>query len=265
MSDVGRLEEIMNSLVENHGKSAVVPPGWMQGRAAFGGLVGALAAEAMSKQVAASRPIRSFLGNFVAPAPEGELDIQSAILREGRAVVQTRADVIAGGQICFTATAAFGDDRPSSFVAPESAGDIPPRDSVPAMQGGDRPMPSFLNNFDIHWTGGGVPMSDSKDRNTSMWVRNRSNMDAFPIAKIISVADMPPPIIISHYGKLVRASTMSWSIEFVVPPEQVEGDWFYLDFQLDAAANGYSQQSGKIFDESGALVALSRQCMVYFE
>lgn len=265
MSDIGTLEEIMKSLAENKGTSAQVSPGWAQGRALFGGLVGALAAEAMSKQLTTPRPIRSFLGNFVAPAPDGKLDIRSEILREGRAVVQTRADVVSDGQICFASTAAFGDDRPGVLVTAEKAEDIPVRDSVPAMQPGDRPMPSFLNNFDIHWTGGGVPMSGSKDRHTSMWVRNRSNLDAFPIAKIISIADMPPPVVISHYDRLVRASTMSWSIEFVVPPEQMEGDWFYLDFTLDAAANGYSQQSGKVFDEAGTLVALSRQCMVYFE
>lgn len=265
MSDVGTIEEIMTNLAENDGKKVQIPTGWTQGRALYGGLVGALAAEAMAKQMTAPRPIRSLLGNFVAPAPDGELIVKSEILREGRAVVQTRADIIENGQVCFASTAAFGDDRPGVLVRHERASDIPSRDSVPAMQKGVRPLPGFLDNFDIHWTGGGIPMSGSKDRTTSMWVRNRCNMDAFPIAKIVSIADMPPPVVLCHYDKLVRASTMSWSIEFVVPPEQVEGDWFYLDFELDAAASGYSQQSGKIFDEAGGLVALSRQCMVYFE
>ena len=34
---------------------------------------------------------------------------------------------------------------------------------------------------------------------------------------------------------------------------------------LDAAADGYTQQSGRIYEESGRLCALSRQCMAYFE
>lgn len=265
MSDIGSLEEIMNNLAGNNGNRVQIPGGWAQGRALYGGLVAAIAADTMSKQLASPRPIRSFMGNFVAPAPEGELVVKSEILREGRAVVQTRADIIAGDQVCFAASAAFGDDRPGILVNPEKAGDIPARDSVPPMQQGARPLPGFLEKFDIRWTGGGVPMSGSKDMHTSMWVRNRSNMAAFPIAKIISIADMPPPVILCHYDRLTRASSMSWSIEFVVPPEQVEGDWFYLDFELDAAASGYSQQSGKIFDQTGALIAMSRQCMVYFE
>jgi len=37
-----------------------------------------------------------------------------------------------------------------------------------------------------------------------------------------------------------------------------------MEFEVDAAADGYTQQSGKIYDESGRLIALTRQCMVYF-
>jgi len=265
MPEAGTLEGIMNNLAQNSGSCVQIPDGWAQGRALYGGLVAAIAADAMSKTLASPRPIRSIMGNFVAPAPEGELTVKAEILREGRAVVQTRADVLAGDQVCFAASAAFGDDRPGVFVQGDKATSMPARDSVPPMRPSDRPLPKFLENFDIRWTGGGVPMSGSKDMKTSMWVRNHSNLDAFPIAKIVSIADMPPPVVLSHYDKLVRASTMSWAIEFVVPPEQVEGDWFYLDYGLDAAASGYSQQSGRIFDETGALVALSRQCMVYFE
>ena len=38
-----------------------------------------------------------------------------------------------------------------------------------------------------------------------------------------------------------------------------------LEFVVDAANNGYTQQSGKIYTEQGKLCALTRQCMVYFD
>lgn len=265
MSHAASFETIMENLSSHHGAAVDVTPGWAQGRALYGGLVAAFAAEAMAMTLSEPRPIRSLLGNFVAPAPEGRLQIRSEILREGRAVVQTRADVMADDQVCFAASAAFGDDRPAISVPASVSFEAPARNSVPLMQSGHRPLPGFLDNFDIHWTGGGVPMSNTGDRRTSMWVRHRSNMDAFPIAKIVGIADMPPPVIMCHFDRPVRASSMSWSVEFVVPPALVKGDWFYLDFTLDAAANGYSQQSGAVFSEDGTLVALSRQCMVYFE
>ncbi len=265
MSTTSSFEKIMQNLADHGGNAVDIPPSWAQGRALYGGLVAAIAAEQMAMKLTTPRPIRSLLGNFVAPAPEGVLDVRSETLREGRAVVQSRADVLAGDQVCFAASAAFGEDRPALSVPFDVDFDAPPRNSVPAMQSGLRPLPGFLDNFDIHWTGGGVPMSNSKDRKTAMWVRHKSNMDAFPVAKIVGIADMPPPVIMCHFDKPVRASSMSWSMEFVVPPGEVETDWFYLDFTLEAAANGYSQQSGMIFTEDGTLVALSRQCMVYFE
>ena len=264
MSDTASFRTMLDDLAAN-GTSVTIQDGWAQGRALYGGLVAAIAAEAMAMQVNPRRPIRTLLGNFVAPAPVGPLGVKSETLREGRAVVQTRTDIMAGDQVCFTATGAFGDDRAATNVAPEFPFDAPEKTSVPLMNTGSRPLPGFLDNFDVHWTGGGIPTSNTKDRKTGMWVRHKCDMSDYPIAKIVGIADMPPPVMMSHFDRQIMASSMSWSLEFVVPPERVESDWFYLDYTLEAASGGYSQQSGLIFAEDGTLVALSRQCMVYFE
>ncbi|MBL4838952.1 MAG: thioesterase family protein, partial [Kordiimonadaceae bacterium] len=58
---------------------------------------------------------------------------------------------------------------------------------------------------------------------------------------------------------------LSWALEFVCAPEDIETDWFYLEYTLEAASGGYTQQSGRIFDEHGNLCAISRQTMLYFE
>jgi len=57
---------------------------------------------------------------------------------------------------------------------------------------------------------------------------------------------------------------LSWSLEFIEAPEELTSEWFYLEFEVEAAADGYTQQSGRIYDELGRLVALTRQSMVYF-
>jgi acyl-CoA thioesterase len=266
MSDTVTLADIIQNLADRGGNAVTVPEGWGQGRALYGGLVGALVAESMVRQLESPRPLRSLMGNFVAPAPSGEVKLEASVLRSGRAVVQTRGDLVSGdGQVCFAATAAFGDNRPGLMVSATIPFRARPRDSVPPVSSTQRALPGFLRHFETHWTGGGVPMSGSGDRDTGMWVRHRCDMNAFPIAKIVAIADLPPPIIMSHYTDRVMTSSLSWSLEFIVPPESIQTDWFYLDFTLEAAANGYSQQSGAIFDEAGTLLALSRQCMVYFE
>ena len=99
----------------------------------------------------------------------------------------------------------------------------------------------------------------------NMWVRHRQDVSGFPIEKLVDIADIPQPVLLSHFEKPpVPASSLSWSLEFVEAPEEIVSEWFYLEFEVEAAANGYTQQSGKIFDETGRLVALTRQCMVYF-
>ena len=66
-------------------------------------------------------------------------------------------------------------------------------------------------------------------------------MSDFPIEKIIALAEIPPPVILSHYTEPgVPASSLTWSLEFVKEPESISADWFYLDYQIDHAAHGYT-------------------------
>ena len=252
--------------IDRSGASTVITPGWMQGRAAFGGLAAALAARGASTLVGPDKSLRSLMVSFVAPAPAGDVLVTADMLREGRNVAQVTAQVMAGDSVCTQVMAAFGSARDTKAAAPLAAFKPEPRDSAPLLDGSkNRTLPPFFCHFDGHWTGGGIPISNRADRRLGMWVRHKTDMSAFPAEKLIALADIPPPIMMAHYNQPVMASSLSWSLEFVVPPQTVSSDWFYLDFTLEAASGGYSQQSGSIFTESGQLVALSRQCMVYFE
>ena len=112
---------------------------------------------------------------------------------------------------------------------------------------------------------GNAPFSGRQSRNMALWVRHRTDLSDLPTEKLVTIADIPPPVILTHFDKPpVPSSSLTWSLEFVVPPETIKSEWFYLEFTVEAASAGYTQQSGKIFDESGQLCALSRQCMAYF-
>lgn len=262
---VTALPDLLQQLMESEDSSVTISPGWAQGRAVFGGLAAAIGLVGMEKVVGEGAPLRSLMTNFVAPMPQDRVKANARIMRSGRAVTQASVDVMAGDQVTVHASAAFGAARDGKSVAADAEFRAAPRESVPPLDAVRLNLPGFLQRFDIHWTGGGIPRSGTGDRSTGMWVRNRENMDAFPAAKIVAIADMPPPVMMAHYTQPVMASSLSWSLEFVRPAEEVETEWFYLDYELEAAAGGYSQQNGRIFDEHGQLCALSRQCMVYFE
>ncbi|WP_417465577.1 thioesterase family protein [Kordiimonas sp.] len=244
---------------------ATLTPGWMQGRAAYGGLVGGLLVAGMRQALKTPKPIRSLMVSFVGPAPAGDVQVVSSVLREGRNVTQATSQVRAGDAVCAQAMASFGDARETKSAAPNVEFKPEPRESVPPLEGAGRLLPPFLQYFDGHWTGGGVPMTGTEDRRLGMWVKHKSDMTAYPAEALVGLADIPPPVMMSHYKTPVMASSLSWSLEFLMEPENVKADWFYLDYTLEAAKDGYSQQSGMLFTEAGDLVALSRQCMVYFE
>lgn len=263
--DFKTMPQLLRWVTDDEASSVSISSGWSQGRAVYGGLAAAIGLVAMEKLVDNSAPLRSLMTSFVAPLPEALVTANARMMRSGRSVTQTSVDVMAGAQIALHASAAFGGARDTLAVASATDFNPSPRDSVPLLGKSIKQLPGFLSRFDIHWTGGGIPLTGTKERRTGMWVRHRDNMDEFPAAKIVSLADIPPPVMMCHYSKPVMASSLSWSLEFVVPAEEIESDWFYLDYELEAAAAGYSQQNGRIFTGDGTLVALSRQCMVYFE
>lgn len=259
------LNDMLANVRSGEASSVDICPNWFNGRAAYGGLVGALAATAMDKSLPDEKPIRSLMVNFVGPVPPETVSIEPTLLRSGRSVTQAVVDVKHEGQVLTHASAAFGQSRPAVAAELEVPFDAKPRESVPPLEDVAGALPGFLTNFTIHWTGGGIPMSGSKDNKLGMWVRHKTDVSEFPAAKIIAIADVPPPLMLCHYTKLIRASSLSWALEFVRPPEKIDTTWFYLDFTLEAASGGYCQQSGRIFDENGNLCAITRQCMVYFE
>ncbi len=259
------LVSMLQAVKDSPANSVQFDESWSQGRSAFGGISAAFAVTAMCKQIESAQPVRALMVSFLAPIPPGEVSVVTRIQRRGKNVTQMSADVNANGQIALQAMGVFGNSRAALNLAPEHWPVMPPRaQGIPFSTHAKR-LPHFLSNFEGCWVEGGMPFSGTKKKNLRMWVRHKASMELFPVEKIVTICDIPPPVILSHFDTPpVPASSLSWSLDFVAPPETVTSEWFYLDFQIDAAANGYTQQSGKIFDEGGRLCALSRQCMVYF-
>src|SRR5258708_7013487 len=75
---------------------AFLPEDWSQGRTTFGGVVGALAAEAAAQVAGEHRPVRSLDVAFVAPLPFGAVELEAEVLGEGRSVIQLAVSVRSG-------------------------------------------------------------------------------------------------------------------------------------------------------------------------
>lgn len=241
-----------------------VDASWLQGRTAFGGIGAALGVRAMTDLVDAKKPLRSMMTNFVGPLQAGPVKVTTEILREGKSASQAEARVYSGAKIATTISAAYGAPRDTLDVpAPDVQLNSSPDDYL-ADEHTPR-QPAFLKHFDIRWKGNGVPYSGTRDVTTEMWVRHRSDVSLYPNEKMVTICDIPPGAILSWYTKPAMLSSQTWILDFLYPAEEITGDWFHLEYRLLAARGGYSHQSGRIRDENGRLVAISHQCMVYFE
>ena len=256
---------ILKQLEESGSNTTSFGDNWSQGRSAFGGIAAAFAVTGMRKLLNFHQPMRSLMVSFIAPVPPGEVRVDATILRQGKNVTQMNANLICNKNVCLQAMGVFGSPRQGISVPPTRNLSPSPREQGLSFAEHAKDSAGFLRYFEGYWMDGNAPFSGGQSRNMALWVRHRTDLSDLPTEKLVTIADIPPPVILTHFDKPpVPSSSLTWSLEFVVPPEMIKSEWFYLEFTAEAASAGYTQQSGKIFDESGQLCALSRQCMVYF-
>jgi len=260
------MEGILQQLQTSRDNRTEFGQTWTQGRSAFGGLSAAMALTGMRKLLPEEIPLRALLVSFVAPIPPGEVQVSARCLRQGKNVIQMQADVLVGEQIGLQAMGIFGKSRKALSIPAQRTAAPESREKGKHFLDHAERLPAFLRQFDGFWVSQGLPFSGTASNQLDLWCRHLSDLSAFPAEKLIAIADIPPPVILSYYDQPpVPASSLSWSLEFVKAPETIESDWFYLEFIAESAAEGYTQQSGRIYQEDGELCALSRQCMVYFD
>lgn len=261
------LTDILRALRDSPGNYADVSEHWSQGRSLYGGVAAALAVTAMRKHVAEDRSLRSLMVSFIGPLLPGKSKVETRVLRQGGNVTQTSAEIVQDGEVCLQALGAYGKPRHGlsvevdhGFVADR------PEPGAPLREQDAKRMPGFLKFFEGRWMDGGIPYSGDVKNAIRIWAAQSSDMKEFPDEAVVAIADIAPPVLLNRLTDTrTPSSSLSWSLEFVTPPERIATRWFQLQFEIEAAADGYTQQNGRIFSEDGRLAALSRQTMVYFQ
>lgn len=257
------LGNILSGLDEDSGK-AHIPSTWMQGRAAFGGLVAALAVRAARQKADDEKQLRSLLVTFAGPLKE-QVWAKTNLLRETKNTSIIGVELSDDDGMGASANAIFGKSRNGLAIEQQCQANPTPLEALHAMRPAEPPMPSFLNNLEIRWANPGIPLTGSKEKKLSGWIRIKKPGSATPSEQLVLLADSTPPIIFSHYTHWVNGSSISWSLDLVNPNALDSGGWVYLDYHMLAAAEGFTQQRGYIYRQDGLLLAISQQTMTYFE
>ncbi|MGQ7958202.1 acyl-CoA thioesterase [Pseudomonas sp. SP16.1] len=247
----------------------VIPAVWGQGRASFGGLVAALAYEAMRARVSEGRPVRSLAITFVGPvAADVPVSFQVEVLREGKAVSQLCLRALQDGQVVTLVQGSFGAARASAVeVAPLPAPQIEPAErcqELPYVRG---VTPEFTRFLAMRWGLGGMPFSNNPSRQMGGWVRLRGEQQPQVLseAHLLALVDAWPPAVLPHLKSPAPGSSLTWTIEFVQPLRELSTEhWCLYRAEIEHARDGYGHVAAALWSPDGELIAISRQTVTVF-
>ena len=263
---------------------AAITDDWLQGKAAFGGLQGALGALAMRAAVGDALPLRALQVTFVASVEPGEALAQATVVRRGRAVTHAQCTLSSGERPAALIVGLYGAARPSAAVA-----DMPMPELRRPAQLNEAPflpdrMPGFIRHYRQRWAGGAVPYSGQPPRPATMWARLREatpgddagrgdaplppGLDS-PAAReacLVALTDLPPSPVLSVLTRRAPGASLTWLLELLADPRGYDPrDWIVLHTETRHAAEGYTSQTARVWDEAGRAVAVSHQTAAIFD
>jgi acyl-CoA thioesterase len=237
----------------------MIPPGFGQGKATFGGLVLGGVVRAMTVGVPTTRRLRSIHAQLVGAPTVGETTIRVRTLRQSNTVTTIAAELTQHDQLCTHAVAVFADKRAVDLqwrhLQPPAA---PPASDVDAMDPDNPLAPEFTANF-VFRPVSGFPFSEGHPA-TVGYIQPRAPaqqrdagfmmamIDAWWLSAFIGF-DVPRP-----------AATMTFAAEL---HDALDG----LDPQLPflhrgdslTMADGYSTETRELWGHDGRLLATNRQ------
>lgn len=256
-----------------------IPPPWMQGRAAFGGLPAALGLAATRRLVEPDRTPRAMHAAFLAPIGPDPATATARVLRAGRALTQCEAEVRQGDTLCARITTAFGAPRASRItVAPPRRPALPSPDDCPPLPYLEGITPAFTRHFDYRFTAPNHPFSGAATPHLAGWIRHRTTPGPVHGAMLGLLDAWPAPVLVLA-KRPIPASTVTWTVTFADVPETRDdasvprdasapytpGDWWWFTSDAITAADGYSTLRGALYAPDGRLAALEEQLVAVFD
>ncbi|HYQ55589.1 MAG TPA: thioesterase family protein [Pseudomonas sp.] len=260
--------QLLDAVQENP-EGVCIPANWVQGRAAFGGLMAAMVYQAMRQKLTDNRPVRSLAISFVAPAtPDVPIRFEVEVLREGKAVSTLLGRAVQEGQVVTLVQGNFGAGRPSSVEVPA----LPAMEMKPLEQAAPElpyikgVTPEFMRHVALRWAVGGLPFSGNQSRQMGGWVRLRDVAEEqVNEAHLLALVDAWPPSLMPFLKQPAAGSTLTWTIEFIQPVASLSTlDWCRYCVETEHARDGYGHAAAALWTAEGELLALSRQTVTVF-
>ncbi len=251
--------------------SFTVDASWQQGRTLFGGLLSALAVQAMRDVCGSDWPLRALQTSFIGPVTPGTFEVSVQLLRQGKNVRQVQANVQqadAEGALVMVGVllGVFGGARSSSLnrlmpAQPAVAKDVAASLQLPFMPG---LTPDFTQHLDFHLSEGSYPFMGSTEDRSSTHIRLKQAQGLDVELQSVMLADAGPTPLLGQLKAPAPASSVSWALE-LRPVSGVAPDGYWrMDKDTVAFDEGYVNERTTLWTPDGQLAALGYQVVAVY-
>ncbi|HEY8431658.1 MAG TPA: thioesterase family protein [Sandaracinaceae bacterium] len=222
-----------------------------------GGYLAVLLARAIARALPHPDPF-TLTAHYLSPPRPGDARVLVERVRVGRAHSTGVARLEQDGKERVRAIATFGDLAAMSGPTREEAEPppIPPLDACEVHVGAP-PGSSFAERMEERFAPGSLGFLDGKPSarmELGGWMRFADGRPTDVLSLLLFADAMPPPVL--HAVPSVWVPTLELTIHVRRRPAP---GWIRGWFRTRHLVDGYLEEDGELWDESGRLVALSRQ------
>jgi acyl-CoA thioesterase len=235
-----------------------IQPGWDIMGNTDGGYLLAIAARAAAEAAGRPDPV-SVTAHYLRPGTPGPVSIDTEVVKTGRRFSVVRS-TLGRDKPIITTLGSYGTLEPSDAVerVDSEPPDLPPPDECITMEPTDTFPPPFMGKVEIRFDPAetlfatGTP---SGRPHMKGWFRLRDDEPVDTIALLLAVDAFPPTVFNAN---LPIAWTPTLELTAHVRAQPVPG-WLRCEFTTRFITGGFLEADGELWDESGRLVAQSRQ------
>lgn len=240
-----------------------IDPAWSVIRGPNGGYLAAIILRALIAAVGdAERAPRALTVHYLAPAEPGAVTIQVTIERGGKTLTSLSARVSQGEQLIALALASFAAPHQGGLsFPPEPMPDLPPPEQLTPLSPHNVDAVPFVRQYQYYAAIGAPALSGAEQARVGGWLRlAEPRLADAPL--VAAYTDAWLPSVFPRLREPAMTPTLDLTIHFRarLPLEGATPDDFYLAvFESQHAAEGYFEEDGTIWSQSGVLIAQSRQ------
>lgn len=241
--------------------TAAIAEGWDVVGNANGGYLMALGARAMAAAAARPHPI-SVTAHYLSPGRPGPVTVDAQIVRAGRRLTTVRASLVGDEKPLIELIGAFGDI--AEIEGPERVDGHPP--DLPAPEACPRVVadpkvgfpPALMDKLDLRLhpdDGNFLQGNPSGEPLVRGWLRLADD-EPINVFSLLLATDAFPPTIYNANLPVAWTPTIELTAHIRSVPQP---GWLRCRFSTRFISGGMMEMDGEIWDDTGRLVAQSRQ------